>query len=78
MSQHLLLGVRDAVSISAAATELANGLARGFYCGGSGDATFTLEDGTSVTFTAIAAGVIHPIRFIKMTAFDGTAALALY
>jgi hypothetical protein len=77
MSQHPLFGVRDAAVISAT-TDTYNRVARGFYCGGSGDVTFTLEDGTSVQFTAIAAGVIHPIRFTAMTAFDGTGPLALF
>jgi hypothetical protein len=77
MSQVPLFGVRDAEAIEASATSLGK-VARGFYCGVSGDATFTLEDGSSVEFAGIAAGVIHPIRFTHLTAFDGSGGLALY
>lgn len=53
-------------------TELAT-LTRGIYVGGAGNLKATLEDGTTVTFTAIAVGVIHPIR-AKIIFSNGTTA----
>jgi hypothetical protein len=35
---------------------------RGIYVGTAGDVKVDMEDGQTVTFTAMSAGVIHPIR----------------
>ena len=34
---------------------------RGLYVGGSGDVKVIMQNGTTVTFAGLAAGVIHPI-----------------
>jgi hypothetical protein len=76
MSDNLLMGVRRAETPS---DGVAFGeVARGFYCESSGDVVLVMEDGVSVTFAGIAAGIIHPIRFLSMTSFDGTGELALF
>jgi len=42
--------------------------ARGVYMDVSGDLTFTMEDGTTGTLYAMAAGVWHPMRFTGISA----------
>ena len=53
---------------------------RGLYVGVSGDVVVTLADGNDVTFTSLAAGVIHPIQCIrvKCTGTTATAIVACY
>jgi hypothetical protein len=50
----------------------------GLYVGGQGDVVGYLPEDptTAVTFTAMSAGVIHPIRFSRILA-TGTAATGL-
>jgi hypothetical protein len=76
MSQNLVIGARKASVVTGTDTYVAT--ARGFYCGTSGDLTCLMEDGTSVQFVGLAAGVVHPIRFTKITAFSGADGLALF
>lgn len=46
---------------------------KGLYIGGSGNVAVTMKDGTSVTFTGISAGMIHPISVTKVKATGTTA-----
>lgn len=47
---------------------------RGIYVGASGDVKVDLFGGsTAVTFTALAAGVVHPLRVTKVYSTDTTA-----
>jgi hypothetical protein len=46
---------------------------RGLYCGVSGDVKVIMLDGTTVTFTGLAAGVIHPICCVLVFSTDTTA-----
>lgn len=49
---------------------------RGIYVGVSGDVVVTLQgmiDGTSLTFTGLAAGVVHPLK-VKRVWTTGTTA----
>ncbi len=41
---------------------------RGLYIGGSGDIAATMQDGGSVTFVGLLAGVIYPLAVIKVKA----------
>jgi len=41
---------------------------RGIYVGTSGDLTVTTVSGTTVTFVALSAGQIHPIRVLRVFA----------
>jgi hypothetical protein len=77
MSTTATFGARDAESLTGSAQDLGK-TARGFFCGTAGDLVVTMESGNSVTFTAIAAGTIHPIRFTGVTSFSGADGLALY
>lgn len=49
---------------------------RGIYVGVSGDLAVDMVDGTTVTFVALTAGVIHPLRVKKVYA-TGTTATAI-
>lgn len=53
---------------------------KGIYIGVTGDLVAVMADGTSVTFKAIAAGVIHPISAVRIDATSTTATdiLAVY
>ena len=53
---------------------------RGLYVGVSGDVKVIMLDGTTVTFTGLAAGVIHPISCVLVYSTDTTATniVALY
>lgn len=54
---------------------------RGLYVGGTGDVKVDMADtGTAVVFTAMAAGVIHPIRVTRVynTDTDATAIVGVY
>jgi hypothetical protein len=52
--------------------DLAN-VTRGLYVGVAGDVAVHMADGDAVTFTALSAGVFHPIR-VKRVLATGTAA----
>ena len=47
---------------------------RGLYVGTAGDVAVLLLDGTAVTFSAMLAGVIHPLRATQIRATGTTAA----
>lgn len=53
---------------------------RGLYVGVSGDVKVIMLDGTTVTFTDLAAGVIHPITCVLVysTGTTATNIVALY
>lgn len=46
---------------------------KGIYVGGSGNVAVKMADGTTVTFTAMAAGVFHPLAVTKVLATGTTA-----
>jgi hypothetical protein len=46
---------------------------RGLYVGVSGDVKVIMLDGTTVVFTSLAAGVIHPIQCVLVFSTDTTA-----
>lgn len=70
------MGARGAIAIGAS-TWAGTEVARGIYLGASGDVTLTMEDGTSVEFVALAAGIVHPLRFEAVTANSGTGGVVL-
>lgn len=51
-------------------------LTRGIYVGGAGNLKATLADGTTVTFTGIAVGIVHPIR-ARLVFATGTTATSI-
>lgn len=55
-------------------------ITRGLYVGASGDVKVDMEDGTTVTFTSLSAGVIHPIRAKRVysTGTTATSILGVY
>jgi len=61
-------------------TDLAGGVCRGIYVGGSGDVTIHDTRGNAVTFVGMAAGVIHPIQAKRIldTGTDATDLVAVY
>lgn len=46
---------------------------RGIYVGGSGDLEVITKDGTTIVFTDIAAGIIHPLRVSRVKASNTSA-----
>lgn len=50
---------------------------RGIYVGGSGDLKVDMFGGETVTFTNLLAGVIHPIRAVRVYATGTTATTIL-
>lgn len=46
---------------------------RGLYVGVSGDVKVTMLDGTAVTFTSMASGVVHPITCVQVYSTGTTA-----
>lgn len=52
--------------------DLAN-TTRGIYVGGSGNLKVTMVGGEQVTFTGLAAGIIHPIRAARVWSTGTTA-----
>jgi hypothetical protein len=58
-------------------TDLTTAPTKGLYIGGSGNVKVDMSDGTTVTFTDLAAGVIHPISCKRVYATDTTATLIL-
>lgn len=46
---------------------------RGLYVGASGDVKIDTAEGNTVTFTGLAAGIVHPIRAKRVYATDTTA-----
>lgn len=46
---------------------------RGIYVGATGDVKVTMFDGSEVTFTGLAAGIIHPISATRVYATGTTA-----
>jgi hypothetical protein len=61
-------------------TNLAGGVSKGLYVGVAGNVVVTMADGTDATFTALAAGIIHPISVLKVKSTGTTATniLAVY
>jgi hypothetical protein len=53
---------------------------RGLYVGVSGDVKVVSVDGNDVTFTSLAAGIIHPISctLVYATGTDATNIVAIY
>lgn len=54
-------------------TSLTGGATKGLYLGASGNVAVTMADGSNVTFTALASGVVHPISVTKVKATGTTA-----
>jgi hypothetical protein len=70
----------DAISPAAAAAAVTphdtNTIAptRGIYVGTAGNLKVMMLDGTALTFTAIAAGIVHPLTVIMVYSTGTTAA----
>lgn len=57
--------------VSAGASALAGGVTRGVMISEAGTLTVTFQDGTSMVFTGLAIGVIHPLAVTHITAYSG-------
>lgn len=68
----------DAVAITPSASEITDGPTRGLYVGVTGNVTVTFIDGSSVEFTNLAAGVIHPLSVTHVTAATATGIVAVF
>lgn len=47
---------------------------KGIYVGTAGDLKVTMLDGTALTFTALAAGIVHPLTVVQVFSTGTTAA----
>ena len=54
-------------------TNFTDGICRGIYVGVSGNIVAIRKDGIAITFTAVAAGTILPIRAIRINSTSTTA-----
>ena len=46
---------------------------RGLYVGTGGDVKVTMLDGTAITFTAMTAGIVHPLQVVMVFSTGTTA-----
>lgn len=53
-------------------------ITRGLYVGTAGSVTVTMENGDSVAFPNLAAGVIHPIACTHVTAASAADVIGVY
>jgi hypothetical protein len=69
-----------AVSVTPDNAAVIEPVTRGVYIGGAGDLAVTFLDGTQVTFTDIAPGMIHgmQIKQVRATGTTATDILAIY
>jgi hypothetical protein len=64
----------DALAVTPSdSTDLARYSTTGLYVGVTGDVKVTLNDGSTVTFTSLASGIIHPIAVKRVWATGTTA-----
>lgn len=76
-----ILTAQKAVAVTPSdSVDLAAGPTKGLYVGGAGNVAVQMQDGSSVTFTALAVGVFHNISVKRVLATGTTAAsiIALY
>lgn len=79
--QKIFTGVIGAATVTPNdSTDLAKGRTKGVYVGTAGDLAVTMNDGTNVTFSGLAAGVVHYISVsrIKATGTTATNIIAIY
>jgi hypothetical protein len=60
--------------------DLASGYTKGIYVGGTGDVSVVMNNGGAVTFTGLAAGVVHKlsVKRVNSTGTTATGIIALY
>lgn len=63
----------DAILVIPSNTMDLEKVSSGIYLGGSGDLKVTLKNGSTVTFTGLSSGVIHPISAKRIFATGTTA-----
>lgn len=67
------------VAITPADADLADGIARGLYVGGTGNVTIQNQDGTTCVFTSVPAGSFLPVCCKQVrAATTATAIVALF
>lgn len=66
------------VAVTPSATPFVGGPCRGVYLGGSGSLTILDLSGNSIAFVGLAAGVIHPIQALSITASSGSDIVIAY
>jgi len=54
-------------------TDFTQGVTRGIYVGGAGNIVCVMEDGSSVSFAGVLAGVWYPIRCKRINSTSTTA-----
>lgn len=72
---------RSAVAVTPSDTQnFSQGACRGLYVGVGGNVVVVAPDGTTVTYTALAAGIVHPIQALRINNTNTTATniVALY
>lgn len=66
------------VAVTPSATLFSGGACRGVYLGGAGSLTITDLSGNTIAFVGLAAGVIHPIEAVAITASSGSDIVIAY
>jgi len=76
-----ILTAQSAVAVTPSDTvNLVGGATKGLYIGGAGNVVAVMQDGTVITFTALAVGVFHNIsvKRVNATLTTATSIVALY
>jgi len=69
----------NAAAVTKSDSTVLSPIPRGLYVGGAGDLVVTMAGGGDITFTAVPAGTILPIRVSKVkAATSATAIVAIY
>lgn len=66
-----------AIDLQPASLDAAISPTRGLYVGGTGNVSVVMASGRTVTLTALAAGMIHPISVTKVNTSGTTATTIL-
>lgn len=80
LSDDVTQPARNAVAITPSDTTDLTIATRGIYIGGAGNVAVIMAGGQTVTFTALATGIVHPLSVarVKSTGTTATTIIGVY